>query len=452
MRIFKTSRFLVSMVYAVVLRIKSFFVMMFYFIFIFECIWRMLPSIASGFTSDDLSVADSLKSTFSIAFMSYSTDDYQLKEWIVFVIAILTLNFILLNYLVSIICIFYEEVATSTLITDIDEVIKMINEADCLYSGFPETKSVLAALGCDRKKKAAETGRSEIQSKPGKDSTKQKPGQNSKKPQVLPRVLSAKSKVEETAGDTGIEVTDDFDDIDFRNHVEHIERFLHQMAVGNSQDFSQDYIDTRETKRRSRAEGRKRKCCSFLTNAEVEAEEFLHSKHYISLVPAVQGEDNENEPDVESKPAIKANIVSTVDMSPNRKHAAEVAHATTGLAYPEIIGHNVPDRNSGTEKFNEEALYAYIDSQHRKLKSDLDMKFASFAQQIFERLDKVLEEHRENKMTLMPASTGGFRDDTSRFVVHTPRPMQVFTPGQQTSTHEDVPESTSIPQEFPELN
>ena len=128
MRIFKTSRFLVSMVYQVVLRIKSFFVMMFYFIFIFECIWRMLPSIASGQMVDDLSVADSLKSTFSIAFMSYSTDDYELKEWIVFVVAILTLNFILLNYLVSIICIFYEEVASSTLITDIDEVIKMINE------------------------------------------------------------------------------------------------------------------------------------------------------------------------------------------------------------------------------------------------------------------------------------------------------------------------------------
>jgi len=140
MRIFKPSRFLVCMIYQVIKRIMSFFVMMFYTIFIFESIWRTLPSIQSGSMEDDNTFTDSMISTFSIAFMSYDTSTYELKEWIVFVLGMLVLNFIMLNYLVSIICIFYEEVAESKLMTDIDEVIKMINEADFILSGIPHFK------------------------------------------------------------------------------------------------------------------------------------------------------------------------------------------------------------------------------------------------------------------------------------------------------------------------
>ena len=135
MRVFQPCRFLVCMVYQVFIKIREFFILFFYLIFIMEAVWRILPTVTSGNFSEQYSFSDSLKNSFAIAFMSYDTTEYQLKEWIVFVVGILVLNFIMLNYLVSIICICYEDVAANKLITDLDEVLKMIQEVDHLFSG-----------------------------------------------------------------------------------------------------------------------------------------------------------------------------------------------------------------------------------------------------------------------------------------------------------------------------
>ena len=121
MRIFKSSRFLVSMIWGVILRIKEFFLILFYMMFIFEHAWRVLPSIESGTMQDDLSLYESITWCANVAFMGYDTTDYGGKEWIVFSIVGLVLNFIMLNYLVSIICIAYDDISDSTLITDLGE-------------------------------------------------------------------------------------------------------------------------------------------------------------------------------------------------------------------------------------------------------------------------------------------------------------------------------------------
>lgn len=139
MRVFQNARYMVTMLYQVMMRVLNFFVIFFYIIFIFESIWRVLPSVIDSAEPDN-SLGDSLIETFNVAFMSYDTSTYGFYQWVVFTLAILVLNFLMLNYLVSLICIFYEEIAENKVITNIQELIVMINETDNIYSGMQSLK------------------------------------------------------------------------------------------------------------------------------------------------------------------------------------------------------------------------------------------------------------------------------------------------------------------------
>lgn len=142
LRVFKQTRYLITMLLQVFLDVIPFIVVLAFVIIIYIYVWFVIDFFGEDIESTSgINYYESIKVAFNTFFGQYPTDDLTVFEFVMIALGNVFLALVLGNFIIALISSTYERISEEKELYDVKDVISMISDFDAFLKGFIRRKS-----------------------------------------------------------------------------------------------------------------------------------------------------------------------------------------------------------------------------------------------------------------------------------------------------------------------